>query len=132
MSIHSSTADLSDAPPERAGGYLLCRAGPYRLAFFAHQVESVEAWSTGGVDASHARSAYHLERTDGRLLRALDGLAVVVDTLEVLSEPPPLLAASPLMRAEVGGSVGGFLVTAEGLWPVLHLRAFAQFLRRAA
>ena len=128
MSAKPPSADASGSSPERAGGYVLCRAGPYRLAFFAHQVVSVEAWTAGGVDATHARAGFALDRANGRLLRAPEGDGVVVDALEVLSEPPLLLAAPALMRAQVGGAVGGFLAMQDGLWPVLHLREFARFL----
>ena len=109
-------------------GYVLCKAGPHRVAFFAQHVVSVEAWAEGGVEAAHAREAFVLMRAQGRLLRAREGDGIVVDTVEVLSDFPRLLSAPALVRGQVGGAVGGFLVTSEGLWPVLNLHDFAQFL----
>ena len=126
-------SDAAPAPAlEQEGGVVLCRAGGHRLAFFARQVVAIELWAKGGRTASHARQAFALPPEDGRVLLAETGPGVVVDAIEVASEPPALLPAPLMLLGGAGGALRGFLSMGNELWPVLRLPEFSRFLASSA
>jgi hypothetical protein len=109
-------------------GWVLCRAGGFRVAFAAHQVLSVEAWHVGGPPAPHARAAFRLGAADGRMLISETGEVVVVDALEVFPDALPLLPVPPMLTRRAGGSLRGFVSVNKDLYPVLRLSEFSRFL----
>jgi hypothetical protein len=108
-------------------GLVLCTAGEHRLAFSAHEISGIQIWPEPAVGMPYARSAWQLPPAAGKLL-VQDDAALVVDTLEISSDPVSTLAVPPALRAAAGGALSAFIVFRGQLWPLLGLGAFARFL----
>lgn len=112
----------------RVTGMLLCQAGANRVAFAAHEVATIESPSTYSGRAGSACQAFGSTLASGRILVAATGEAVGVDTLEIDSEPIPLLPVPPLLRRVAGGSLRGFVQVHGALWPMMSVAGFGRFL----
>lgn len=112
---------------DQVSGLVLCRAGEHRLAFLAHQVAEIEIADPTSRLRS-ARAAFGLSPQHGRALVAETGDGVVVDSVEVLQETLPLLAAPGIVAGEAGGALKGFVVLRDQLYPVLKLAEFSRYL----
>jgi hypothetical protein len=106
---------------------VLCRVGAHRLAFPAGQVVSV-ANGLEGPGLPSARTAFALPPAPGKALLAEGGLGLLVDALEVTPETGVLLPTPALFVNRLGGSLRGFTVVGDALWPVFSLDAFARYL----
>lgn len=108
-------------------GLVLCTAGEHRLAFFAKDVTGIDVWAQTTEGAPYARTAWRLPPAAGRLL-VQDDAAVVVDTLEISSDPLPSLSVPQVLTHAAGGALNGFVVARGQLWPLLALIPFARFI----
>lgn len=113
---------------------MLCRVGADRLAVRAHEVTAFEAASEGAVSAGalYAGVGFHAGArapADAKLLRHHTS-AVVVDAVEVHSEPVWLLAVPEVLKSAWGGALAGFVETGGVLWPVLSLERLGPELRK--
>jgi len=110
-------------------GLVLCRVGDERVAVPAAQVQSIgDARPTlpyAGLGFGGGRSAPE----GARALMHATG-AVVVDAIEVASDPFPLLPVPPMVRPLFGGALEGFVQAGDTLWPVLTLARFTDALGR--
>jgi hypothetical protein len=112
---------------EKVYGLLLCLAAGQRLAFPAAQIIAVEPWRAED-GFPHARAAYAVAPQGGRVLVADTGDAVAVDAVEVMQGAVPLMPAPALLSKALGGSLAGFAIAKDALWPVLHVAALSRFL----
>ncbi|HEX8536279.1 MAG TPA: protein CrdC [Cystobacter sp.] len=112
----------------RISGTLLCRAGEGRVAFAAHEVDSIESPETFGGWAGSACEAFAEESSSGRILVAASGEAVGVNALEIDAEPFVVLPAPAVLARVAGGSLRGFIQVRGMLWPVMSLVDFGRFL----
>lgn len=110
---------------------MLCKAGDHRVAFTARALEAIELWPTAEPGPCYARAAFDLPPAPGRILKG-ELYAVVVDSLEILTERAVVLPRPPLLEHVTGGAVQGFVVTGDALWPLLELGGFAEHLAGAA
>ncbi len=111
-------------------GIVLCRVGDHRLAFPAAQVVQISDWAVGGIPTPHARTAFALPPTNGRCVEDGRG-GLVVDSLEIASDPLPMMPVPAMLLGAVGGSLRGFIVLSGELCPVLAITEFSQFLQRS-
>jgi hypothetical protein len=102
--------------------------GDHRLAFAASDVATVEPRSDGQGMLPSARRAFALSDQPGRVLIAPSGEAVVVDSLEVVQGEVVVIARPLALHANSGGSLHGFVIAREQLWPLLGVAAFSRFL----
>ena len=117
------------APSRQLTGTLLCRAGEDRVAFAAHEVDTIESPTTFGGRAGWAcRTCPEAPHASGRILVAGTGEAVGVDALEIDAEPLVLLPTPGLLSRVAGGSLRGFIQVRGALWPVMSLVHFGRFL----
>lgn len=112
----------------RLSGTLLCRAGDNRVAFVAQEVATIESPSTFGGLAGSASHAFREASVTGRILVAISGEGVGVDTLEIDAEPRALLPAPVVLARLAGCSLKGFIQVRGALWPVMSLVEFGRFL----
>ena len=108
-------------------GLVLCTAGEHRLAFHARDVTGIDIWASAVDGVPYARSAWQLPPAAGKLL-VQDDAALVVDTLEISSDPLPSLGVPPVFQLSAGGALSGFVLARGQLWPLLRLLPFARFL----
>lgn len=118
---------------EREGllGLVICRAGEHRFAFPASAIVQISDWALGQSPAPHARAAYALPPIAGRCVEDGSG-GLVVDSLEVATDPLPVLPVPAMLLGAVGGALRGFIVLAGELCPVLAITEFAQYLSRSS
>lgn len=114
---------------EEIEGLVLCRVGDFRVAFPAAAVGNIAAWDEGDVPQPMARRAFALPNAPGKLL-VHGGFSIVVDGLEVVSEPAPLMPVPALLFGAVGGALRGFVSISNALVPLLGLAEFADFVNR--
>lgn len=110
-------------------GLVLCRVGEHRIAFSAASVVQISDWAIGGHAAPHARAAFSLPPINGRCVEDGSG-GLVVDSLEIATEPVPLLPVPAMLLGAVGGALRGFILLSGELCPVLAVTEFARFLAR--
>jgi hypothetical protein len=110
-------------------GLVLCRVGEHRLAFPANGVVQISDWALGGIPTPHARAAFSLPPGNGRCLEDGRG-GLVVDSLEIATDPLPLLPVPAMLLGAAGGALRGFILLSGELCPVLAVSEFAQFLSR--
>ncbi|MBS1151208.1 MAG: hypothetical protein H6Q89_2906 [Myxococcaceae bacterium] len=117
-------------PIDQLEGLVLCRVGDHRIAFPASNVEQISEWALGDRPVPQARAAFSLPPANGRCVE--DGLGgLVVDSLEIASDPLPLLPVPAMLLGAVGGALRGFVLLADQLCPVLSVTEFAQYLGRS-
>ena len=116
--------------PAALEGLVLCRVGEHRLAFPAAGVVQISDWALGDFPAAHARSAFSLPPANGRCVEDGRG-GLVVDSLEIATDPLPLMPVPAMLLGAVGGALRGFVVLSGELCPVLALTDFAQYLVRS-
>lgn len=109
-------------------GVVLCRVGGDRLAVLAGDVVGVELPLGEAPYAGRLFDGAASTPADARLLRH-ETAALVVDALEVHAERLRLIPVPVVLARLVGGALRGFVVVADGLWPVVSLPALAAFLR---
>ena len=118
--------DRREADPRTsATGLLLCRAGVHRLAFEAADVTVIDAPRP---DALWAGTCFGVPGRAPEGARQLwhDEATVVVDSLEVFSEPTPLLPVPAALGGVLDGSLCGFAEALGLLWPVVVLAGLAR------
>lgn len=127
--MSASSAGAGPGPASsHVTGVLLCRAGDHRLAFAASDVATVEPRSSEHGTLPSARRAFALSDQPGRVLIAPTGEAVVVDSLEVMQGQVAVIQRPLALHANSGGSLQGFVLAKEQLWPLLGVAAFSHFL----
>lgn len=117
------------APQEgrRVEGLVLCRVGEHRLAVLASEVAGIDEATAGAPYAGVSFSGRAAAPSGARLLRDPRG-GVLVDALEVHSEPLDLLSVPFVLSRLMGGALTGFVTAGEALWPVVSLPGLASFL----
>ena len=111
-------------------GLVLCRVGDHRLAFPAASVVQITEWAIGDAAVPQARVAFSLPLAAGRCVE--DGMGgLVVDSLEIASDPLPILPVPAMLLGAVGGALRGFVLLADQPCPVLSVTEFAHFLERS-
>jgi hypothetical protein len=123
------------ASGSRLTGTLLCRAGEDRVAFAAHEVDTIESPTTFGGRAGWAsprRAEEPGAHATGRILVASTGEAVGVDAVAIDAEPLTMLPAPRVLSRMAGGSLRGFIQVRGALWPVMSLVHFGRFLAPSA
>lgn len=112
-------------------GLVVCKVGDERLAFAAASVGHITDWAVGDVPVPHARAAFALPPANGR--RIEDRAAtLVVDSLEVSSDPVSLMPVPTMLVGAVGGALRGFALLAGQLYPVLGVAEFSAWLSQLA
>lgn len=110
-------------------GLVVCRVGPERIAFAAASITQIADWAIGDVPSPHARTAFALPIANGRRIEDQKH-TLVVDSLEIASDPVPLLPVPTMLLGAVGGALRGFAVVGAELFPVLGVGEFAAWLTR--
>ncbi len=111
-------------------GMVLCRVGEHRLAFPASDVSQISDWAIGDAALPHARAAFSLPPSAGRCVEDGQG-GLIVDSLEIATDPLPMLEVPAMLVGAAGGALRGFIVLSGELCPVLAVTPFAQFLQRS-
>lgn len=113
--------------PGQLTGVVLCQVGPAGLAVAAQEIAAIEPRPLAGRQNAFARRAFGLPDQPGRVMIDRRGVAVVVDSLEVVQSRVPLLPSPAAVRAFCGGSLCGFVELRERLWPVVALGPFGTW-----
>src|SRR5438045_3133793 len=109
---------------EELEGLVLCRVGDFQLAFFAIQVNSITAWELADAPLPLARAAYALPAAAGKRLTD-DASSLVVDALEISTEPLKLMPVPAMLLGAAGGALRGFVAASGALMPLLGFSEFA-------
>lgn len=113
-------------PAHEIEGLVLCQAGGFRFAFAAATIASIGAWELSSGEVPLARTAFGLPPVPGKLITD-ERSALVVDSLEVAAGRYPLLGVPVVLSRTAGGSLAGFVATADGPVPLLKLTEFSAF-----
>jgi hypothetical protein len=105
---------------------VVCRVGDHRVAFPAASVGTIATWEVGDAPVPMARDAFALPSAPGKML-VHGGFSLVVDALEIVTDPIPLMPVPALMGGAVGGALRGFVNVSNALMPLLGLAEFANF-----
>jgi hypothetical protein len=114
------------APRDEVEGLVVCRVGEHRLAFPAASVGNIAAWEMGDVPAPMARQAFSLPSAPGKML-VHGAFSLVVDGLEIITEPAPFMITPLLLKGAAGGALRGFVSVSNALIPLFGLAEFSRF-----
>ena len=114
--------------PDEIEGVVLCRVGDHQIAFPAAAVGTIDQWEPGAAPAPNARAAFGMAAASGKVLLR-GGFALVVDGLEIVTDPTKLLPVPAMLLGAVGGSLRGFIQAHDRLVPLLGLAEFSTFVQ---